>query len=328
MNKNHFLLISLLLMLSIYHKKAFAQELNLCNGYNKLVKESANKFAGISGAPIKQENSDNKKSSSFILKGASECYIKEMAISGFINFYAGYGEFDSEDEAAKRLEGLKTEFKECKPAVDIIEDTIHYPWSIVYHHKYFLKENINGGFLIHKLEMDITINKKGKYVPFITLPAHAEPLAYVTIPRAADTTLFGRDLRRMVVESQTAFKNIIGEHSGVGNLQIFYNSSFCVTRASCQIVEDLISKSCRLLFAVDIPGEAADKWIKGLIAMLASALGNNYALTILEDGVSYGFSEISKITDSYSPLIVLKKEKNNTDKFSITITIKEPRNKF
>ena len=335
MNKNHPLLISLLLLFSICPKKTFSQELDLCKGYNKLVKESANTFAGIMVTPFEAEHSNSRKLiggtrtlSSFMLKGASECYINEMDITGIVDFYAGYEEFETEEEAAKRQERLKTEFKECKPAVEIIEDTVHYLGSLVNHHQYFVKENITGGFLVYKMKMGITINKKGKYVPFISLPAHAAPVAYVNIPRAADTTLFGRELRRIVVESQTAFKNIMGEEIGVVNFKTMYASSFCVARASCMIVKDLIFKSCRLLFAGKIPAEQADKWIKGLIPMLASALGNQYALTILEDGVSYGFSEISKITDSYTPLIVLNKEKNDTGIFSVTVTIKEPGKAF
>ena len=52
-----------------------AQPMGLCSGYDSLVKESMNKFAGITGKELSPVNGNQRMSSTLELKDASSCYI-------------------------------------------------------------------------------------------------------------------------------------------------------------------------------------------------------------------------------------------------------------
>jgi len=308
-------------MLSTFTVSVRAQKVNLCQGYAILMQESLTKFDSISGAETKSVNEAKRFNSKLIIKEATECYIERSTIGN--EWYAYFGSFNDKDAAVLKLKSLQTELLSCVSNLEFLEK-VNLVTQLPY---YTMKENFDGGFSIHKLELGVT-KLENNFIPFMKVPEPANIITYRTLSNPLDTTTFGKETNKVLVEAKTGFKGILGEKSKGGTFPV-YKSLFCITGSyGCLIEENRTGKKFVSLAATGLVKADADKALDILSSSVASAIGDKFVYSKTKDGYRISFTETGNVDSGESWSIAVEKEKIKGDKFNIVIVVKEQNKAF
>jgi len=320
------LIILFLIVVSL--SPAYTQEnptTDLCSALAALTKESATKFAGISGNDLEPPvHFDYKrKESAFKITDASSCYIEDGA---YLRWYAEFGFFNSLDGAKTKIRELESHFITCMPGLQFIEVSESSP----YYYSYILKEPFDGGFRIYKGKLGI-YRGGDNYIPFFSIPENADPVVFNAVSSEMSTSDFANALKRLLAESLTDFANVTGaKTSNPNNLfDMTYQTTLGLPGAIKFEIEELLTlmegKKHKSYYAVNLDAADVDKNIEILTKDVAEALGKDYVWQYTKYGT--GFTESSKagIKSYENPVIEIKKENAPGDKVNIYICIQKER---
>ena len=309
-------LLSTLLIGLMCQTNGLAQTPTLCDIYSSLIKESQNGFLDLRGEVISNVNGHKKIASSNCIPGAVSCYIDSDKYQPA--WIAEFGAFETLEKAQVKIKELQDKMVACGSTLKFI--SCKGPGDLPY---YYMKENTDGGFYVYNGQFEITKNNDSKYVPAIRMPYYASPLDFMSLTNEPDSTLFTRELGRMIKEAKSNFDNIEGTKIKVGDDVTYYNTTFCITGTRCRIEDDLF-RTCRILVLDDVPQEKEEKAIRKTAELVASALGKNYLVSTDGAYPSIYFTHISQISPSRNETIEVTSEIDDDETYCIIIRVSPP----
>ena len=298
--------------------KLFGQDSlpRLCNVYAALIEESFTKFGGIAGKELPSPNNYKRTASIEAVENANACYIETTPLDTY--WYAEYGAFSKLDEAKTKIILLQSEFIRFFPRMEFIEHTDSSMISLMYN----LKETTADGFDFLKGELGIYM-KDEKYIPFFRMPENAATLHYFDIPNEPDISDFAKGINRLIAESFTGFKNIIGRKVSEDKYSttIFKSTYSLPGSMECGIIEKVVFKSYEAYYLKNSTAANSYLVLEKLSDKVAAALGKKYVRLATESGTL--FTESSKADVNSSWLVEVKKENGKANTFDILIRVNE-----
>ena len=293
---------------------------NICNAIGALTEEANTKFDGIAGDSLPSVNGEKRAASKYVIDGSSACYIRYTSYIGN-EWYAEFGNFNTEEEATTKLKSLQDQLQVCSSKLEFIEHKF-YTTDLP---QYYIKENFDGGFHIYKEELGIYQNNDKKYIPYIKVPEDAVAVTYSMLTNEPDTSLFAREINYVMKEAGNKFKNIIGEKTPDGFIVSIYKTTFCITNAVyCTIQDNMMAKEYRAYAATNIEEAEADKAVLNLSNSVAYVLGKPYVWSKLKDGTGTAFTELKKAGMNDYSSVVVEKVDIGKNKYDVVLIIKKP----
>jgi hypothetical protein len=294
----------------------------LCQGYALLMQESINNFDSISGAETKAPEGLKRYKSKLEIKDASDCFIERSPIGN--EWFAYFGSFTSKDAAVNKIKSIQLELLSCVSHLEFLEKT-NLITQLPY---YTMKENFNDGFSIHKLELGIIKSEENNFMPFMKVPEPSNIVTYRTLTNTPDTTTFGKELGKILIDAKSGFKDILGDKSKGGTYSL-YKTNYCITGSyGCLIEDNRIGKKFKSLAATGLSLADADKALEILSSSVASAIGDKFVYSKTKDGMRITFSDLNNVDSVDNCSVAVEKEKVKGDKFNILIIIKEQNKAF
>ena len=256
------------------------------------------------------------------IKDASDCFIERSPIGN--EWFAYFGSFTSKDAAVNKIKSIQLELLSCVSHLEFLEKT-NLITQLPY---YTMKENFNDGFSIHKLELGIIKSEENNFMPFMKVPEPSNIVTYRTLTNTPDTTTFGKELGKILIDAKSGFKDILGDKSKGGTYSL-YKTNYCITGSyGCLIEDNRIGKKFKSLAATGLSLADADKALEILSSSVASAIGDKFVYSKTKDGMRITFSDLNNVDSVDNCSVAVEKEKVKGDKFNILIIIKEQNKAF
>jgi hypothetical protein len=155
------------------------------------------------------------------------------------------------------------------------------------------------------------------------MPENAATLHYFNITSEPDISDFAKGINRLIEETFTGFKNIIGSKVAEDKYSTaFFKATYNLPGSiECGITERVVFKSYEAYYLKNSSAAEPYLELEKLSDKVAVALGNRYMQRAIEDGTL--FTESSKVDINSGWVIEVKEEKGRGNTFNIFIRVNE-----
>lgn len=315
--------VTILVVLILFNLSSHAQKMSLCQAFGQLTEQSNKSFDEIKGAIANPNELVTTYKSKIEIADAVKTEIQHFSLK--TEFVVDYGDYKTEAEAMKKVELLKGKFTTCFPVVRFSDYRIDMFKSLQTN----IIEQADKGFKYYKAHFKIDKWKDAYNVSF-RYPAtsgtgfigNIEPniTEFITVPKPLENQQYCLDIRKIINEGKSAFKNIKGEkYEATVNGFECYNTNFKVDGVSnCYIevrTKDIINFVIPITNNVDLT--TIQKTADVFLGNLMSALGPDYAFKVSKNQMVFDFVHKNKPFQKTATFLV----ENNNNLYNLTIYI-------
>jgi|GEM_PF-2469639 len=274
---------------------------NFCNMFSRIVGQSADRFKQFTGPMIKEAKYDKDHESTLTITDATRAYVSHA--STYSTFKIDFGEYNNINDAVSRIEQVKAQIENCMPKYKIIKSISSTPGSSTY---YFTEKTSNG--IINTGYYLFAASKTGgavtSYTATLYIPDKPFSDTYTYLTNEPVASEFATQLKKLIQESKTNFKNIKGDEINDDDdaYSKTFSTSFKLSGTKKAELKDLIGVLDYYgYFEKDLTSEQAAKQAHlNLVDKVKKALGNKYMYKISELSYSkkYQFCLKNDITGS------------------------------
>lgn len=324
MKNRHFLTVFLLTVVFVVQtteSKAGTLK-SLPEALNMLIPESKNSFSNLISDQIYKGDKD-KYYSKLEINGFEESYF--MKSGSNLNFISNSDICNSHDEAVAKVKAYITELSTAFPnlmfkaGINQFSDLEEYS---------FIDRKENSE-IYYEISFKLQEKDNNSYCVTLTVPAKLKIVEYFSIKNEPENSAFASDLRKLIKEGESGFKNIKGEK--MDDNGVFYATSFCMYGAGyCFLRNNIFAYIYKAYFATLQQKEDIKNTFNQVAGAVGMALGRDYKYSWNETQTAVMFTLGSMVNvESNSVVSVLyEPDENEADKYNLSIVVSEPRTHF